>query len=473
MSKLSNNSSDGFEIKISPDRMKATLVVLPGAHVSASAIITRLREMKVARFDDGMIIESLEARKDAALSIEVATGTAPLEARSERVDYCVPIVDAKFCAGIRVVAGQIVATVTPGAAGTPGCDVFGQPVGCEGRAPLQIGRNLVFGARQIVCEKQGSLHLNGNVLSVEPLLELTEHEANSRAIDFDGDAAIRGSLREGRIVKITGGLTVSGTIEAVQLNTGGSAIVQEGIIGERTGKYMIGGHLRCRFLSGGFIIARQEVFVQSGITGSKLVCGSRLTVQMGSIVGGIVAANSGIECCTLGNSAGTPTLIEAGEGIASRSFLASLSQQIAVDQKRIRAVRGAIEPLLKMMKTLTAAQREKVTEMLYEADELELATNKMVADMGNQTRIFAENAHAKVLVENAVYPGVTVRFANVKTTFITALKGPFSLEPHKSNGVIEVVLTSRTDQSKMILPSHPIDLAPEPSSAVTFDSKAA
>jgi len=68
---------EGVQINVSPDRMTVTLSIEQGAKVSASDIITELRALKLARFDDGLVIEALEKRGDGGMSIEVASGLPP------------------------------------------------------------------------------------------------------------------------------------------------------------------------------------------------------------------------------------------------------------------------------------------------------------------------------------------------------------------------------------------------------------
>ena len=80
---------EGVQINVSPDRMTVTLSIEPGAKVSVSDFITELRGLKLARFDDGLLIEALEKRGDGPMSIEVASGIAPVEDRPQRIEYWV------------------------------------------------------------------------------------------------------------------------------------------------------------------------------------------------------------------------------------------------------------------------------------------------------------------------------------------------------------------------------------------------
>jgi len=458
MNELPKASLDGVEIAISSDRMTVTLNIQHGAEASSSDIIAQLRALKIARFDDGMVIEAIEHSKKGNKSLEVANGVAPVDDRPGRVEYRVPFAISSP-SPTKVEVEQVIANVTPGSMGTDGIDVFGQLIERRKSPPsLQIGRNLLEGNGKVICQARGNLQLIENVLSVEPLLEIRGDDGQLAPIVFDGDVAVRGSLDDGRSVEITGCLAVGGALEAVQLNAGGSVMVQGGLIGKQKGRYTIGGDLKCRFISGGIIVVGQDVQVQSDITESSITCGGRLVVDHGVIFGGIIAAIRGLACVTLGNTNGTPTLIEAGNGIAVRSFLVAARTQIEANQKRIQIIRSKIAPLVKVMKALTREQREKATELLFEADDLEMETKKLVADLEIQSRKLNENARAEVAIAKIVHPGVTVRFPDAETIFPTAIKGPLTLTQQKSNGHAQILLTNGTDQSTTILPSTPITM---------------
>jgi|GEM_PF-5097183 len=458
MNETPQNALDGCAINVSSDRMSVTLKITATASASATDVIARLKGMKISRFDDGLIIEAMLHRNGKELSIEVASGVAPVNDRPEGVKFSVPVSDVASGLITKVTAGQIIAEVTPGVVGTDGCDVLGEVIERRKVEPsLVIGRNASLVKGKVMSQMQGGLRLAGNVLSVEPLLEIRGDDGNGAPIIFDGDAVIRGSLNKGRVAQITGCLTVGGAIEGVQLKSGGSVVALGGIIGNQWGKYVIGGDLHCRFISCGSIVVGQDIHVQSNVTDSHIACAGRVVVTAGVIVGGVLAANSGLSCCILGNPAGTPTLIEAGAGVSSRAFLDSVNSQIESNHQRIRAIRAKITPLLKIMKSLTAQQREKATELLYEADELEATTRKLIADMEIQTRNLTEKSLAQVVVAKIIYQGVTIRFNNVMTVISTAIKGPLTLLPRQMGGVTQIRLIDGTDQSEIGLPTQPIN----------------
>ncbi len=76
-----------------PDQMTATLVVASEAQVSTVAEITCLKELKLADFDDGIVIDALETRKSGPLSLVVTSGVPAVDDRLDRVAFRVPVAD--------------------------------------------------------------------------------------------------------------------------------------------------------------------------------------------------------------------------------------------------------------------------------------------------------------------------------------------------------------------------------------------
>jgi len=451
------DSQDGVDINVSADSMSVMLVIRQGANADFADIIRRIRDLKVARFDDGIVIEALDQSKSAQTSIEVARGVAPVDDHGGKIEFQIPFSQDSASLITMVEVGQTIGQLSAPISGTDGCDVFGKTVERRKVIPQGLGRNIHEENGKLISHLRGNLRFTGNILNVEPLLEVRADAENVAPITFEGDVLMHGNIRDGRNVQITGCLSVEGTMEAIQLTAGASVAVQGGIVGNQKGKYIIGGDLRCRSVTGGFIIASKDIHVQSNISDARITCGGRLQVAQGLIFGGVVAANSGLTCATLGHPGGVPTLIEAGEGIAARAFQAMTTARITANQKRIQIIRARIAPLMKIMKTLTPQQREKATELLYEADELEVATGKLITDQKTQTTELHDTARAEVTVSKMIHPGVTVRFPTAKTTFTSVFKGPFTLVPRQVDNTTQVVLIDGNDQSVTALPTIAVE----------------
>src|SRR5262249_30921283 len=123
--------------------MSVTLQVPQDAAPNPADVIAKLREMKLAGFDDGLVIQALEQGKGKAVSVVVATGRPAVDERPAKIQYRVPVADGVNCTVAKVEADQVVATFTPGVAGSDGHDVFGTALPHQ-KNSIQFGRNLVL-----------------------------------------------------------------------------------------------------------------------------------------------------------------------------------------------------------------------------------------------------------------------------------------------------------------------------------------
>jgi uncharacterized protein (DUF342 family) len=271
----------------------------------------------------------------------------------------------------------------------------------------------------------GNARLSGGAISVHPLMEIYgDDESAKPQVDFAGDVAIKGLLRDGRTLHTGGCLVVGGVIEAANFKVEEWAHIKGGVVAREKGTGMVGGDLWCRFASGARLCVGGDVFIQSEIAHSKIACGGRLTITGGPIIGGEVAANGGINCKALGNSAGTKTIVEAGTDETLRNCIRESKTQSELERKRIKDICEKIAPLMKNLKALTAAQKERCTELLYEADEMESDINKRMIEMTARCKITAAKSKAEILVTETVYPGVIIRLPGVESVIETAITGP-------------------------------------------------
>jgi uncharacterized protein (DUF342 family) len=281
-----------------------------------------------------------------------------------------------------------------------------------------------------------------------------DDDGGSSVITFDGDVVIRGTLRDGRTLSTTGLLIVGGAIEAAQVNVNSDAFIKGGIVGKSRGKVAIDGTLRCRFVSAGHIIGAADVIVQSEIAYSSITSAGQVSVLHGPIVGGETIANAGIVCQALGNPSGKLTIVEAGTEQSFINFVASARDEIDRNRARVADVRTKIEPLMKHVKMLTPQQKERATELLYEAGELEARTETMVTTLEARCQAFRQRSNPVIVAHETIYPGVTIRFAGMEARITTAVKGPVKLKPIKTGNITEIAMVDMVDGSTCVLQSN-------------------
>lgn len=283
----------------------------------------------------------------------------------------------------------------------------------------------------------------------------------SGAIDFPGDVHIGGSVRENTQLKAGGRIIVAGAIEAATVEAGGELRVHGGIVGKDRGRCSTASNLSCRFASGAYLAAGGDVHVEASILQCHLSCGGALKVQAGTISGGEVSANGGIVCKLLGSATGIPTFVEAGVDRRFLSVFKSTLQQAELDRKRIHTIRTTVAPLLQQQKNLTAKQKERATELLYEADELSHTHSRKLDELRELWLSSIAAASSQIIVTEVLHAGTTIRFAGLETVIHTDIKGPLTLTTRKLalateiviidgiSGVVSALTTSRVDDAAL------------------------
>jgi uncharacterized protein (DUF342 family) len=376
--------------------------------------------------------------------------TAPKDNRG-MVSACVHI--------SKVADGQILATFTSPPPGTNGRDVCGQPLPFKKNlSNLKDAKNVICAKADVTATIRGNVRLRDGILSVEPLLELhAEQHIGPTQVEFDGDISVKGCLTDAWRLRASGSLISSGVVEAARLSAMGSIHIRGGIIGKDKGLCKAERHIWSRFLSHACVIAGGDVHVKGEIVQSRVTCAGVLKATGGPICGGTLIAGGGIHCKVIGNTSGTPTIIEAGAAQILPATSGVVQAEIYANRKRICGIREKIVPLMKQLKSLTPQQRERCTELLYEADELEEKTNQRDAQLTEESRVISAAARDEIVVSDIIYQGVTLRLSRMETIIQTALKGPFKITSRKEGNSTQIILIEESGKAAHILDSHHID----------------
>jgi CheY-specific phosphatase CheX len=296
-----------------------------------------------------------------------------------------------------------------------------------------------------------------------PLLEIDgANDADGRDVTFDGDVVVSGSLRAGRKLTATGSVRVTEAVEAVELHAAANLSVTGGIVGGETGTCSAGGELSCRFVSGGALRTAGPITVDGEIAHARVATSAALVVNRGPIYGGIVSANGGIHCQILGKPAGTRTVVEAGMDRRLLDDVIAGVPQIEARRKHAREVRSKLEPLLKHERALSRQQRERATELLWEAGELSKAADQEVVALADRDRAAQTRSTPTIVVAQRVYPGVTVRFPGVEAEVTAEIAGPVTIGVRQSGSATTIVATDGATGEERVLDSRPATEPAEP-----------
>lgn len=272
----------------------------------------------------------------------------------------------------------------------------------------------------------------------EPLQQNTDYIVNEnerirRNIYFEGNVIINADIPYWVEIVAGGNVTINKSVTYIKIVSGKNVVIKEGIRGGNNcyieangnveGKFFEG----CKIKTGGNLTAGYTLNTDVDVAGTIL-----MPEDKGSIVGGHIHAEKGIDVYNIGNKAMKHTLVEIGKGGVSRKDLKNIKKRIEFITTQISLIDNSMKKLKKrhtpeelyMMDTyikLVSAKEsksEEVKSLTIRRDELEEAIEK--------------NNEAKIRVRGTIFEGVTVCVAEQtweskerKDVFITLSKNDY------------------------------------------------
>jgi len=293
-------------------------------------------------------------------------------------------------------------------------------------ASAALGENvrLADDGRTILAAVPGRAVLRDGKVSVEPTLEFrSDLGAAFGPIDFPGDVTVGRDLLDNAKLSCDGALTVGGAIEAATVRAGGALVVDGGILGKHRG-VVAAATVRAHFIDRVTVTAAGDVACHREIAASTVIASGKIDIPNGTIIGGRLVANAGVFCGSLGNAAGVRTVVEVGVDEAFRTALPACLAAVDAQQARARRMEQSVAPLLALGKTLSEAQKERATQLIYEASEATEQAARAATDLQERQARAAEAARAEVHVADVLYPGVVILLPGYQVEIATPFQGP-------------------------------------------------
>jgi len=328
-----------FEFKLGADRLHvwlrlepprggapATLAQLQAALVEQGIVYgvsePALREaLARGHCEDWLVAEGREPEPGTPTRFETLLRQAGAAGADDRapVDY------REYGALIVVDPGTPLMRRHPARPGRPGIDVSGAAIAPREQPDLPF--EAVSGAAPspqdpdlLLASIAGLPSVGPRGVNVNPKVEVQDVDLQSGNIRFDGSVHVKGDIRAGMSLRVTGDVFVEGTVEAAELDLGGHLIVKGGIIGraehngaKTTAQVRCKGDVQARFIEHADIEAGGEVRAEAGIRDSQVLAGNAVLIgATGSLVGGRTAAHRLIRTPVLGDAWGDPTEVQVG-----------------------------------------------------------------------------------------------------------------------------------------------------------------
>lgn len=369
-----------LDLAVSQDSLKA--YIHPKGRIPAKvsvATVKKLLEAKEIKYgivDDTVIANYLKDENLRGKPLKIAEGKAPKATRDSTIKYYFDTdphkigkikeggaIDFKDRGEIpHVKDGDLIAKKIPGRAGSPGIDVFGNPIPVEKPKDIKIrygkGAQLSEDLLRIFATIDGLPHVpsDGRIF-VSPELKISgDVGLETGHVDFDGNIIVSGSVQDGFRVK--GKQLTAKEILKARIHITGDVVVFGGIIGAHI---KAGGNVRAMHMRGSSIQALGDVVIESECFDSTIESSGACIVKSGRICSSSISAKNGIEAKNIGSDSSTPCNLVVGIDTRVKKKIKRLQKQLMLREKVQGNRRERIEQLHK--------DSEKAVEKIAQAQD--------------------------------------------------------------------------------------------------------
>ena len=348
-------------------------------------------------------------------------------------------------------------------AGKVGRDVYGRALKPSRRpAEIKIGTGIRPSTEDpniLIAEVAGKATFKALEVRVDELVEIKgDVDYESGNIDSSTHVYIKGTVRDGFEVKSKKSIAVCGAVEAANMFAVENITIKGGILGRSKGAIESEGEIVAKFAEEASIKATGDVKIGKELMHSHVDTKGSLLAENGSIIGGTVYAREGIEVRALGSEAEIPTILTIGVHPDAIREAQALDKSIEGKRTTAQKVRQTLEPLVANIKRLSPQQKERVTELMYQADssdsevaELEAKRDKILAEAGPEKT-------PRVMLAKTLHPGVTLRIGRKQVVFKKELLGPVRIDERKVESATEFVAVNQLTGSITVLPSSHFEI---------------
>lgn len=418
---------------VAPDKMKASISFTPpenGRMMTYDEVIAALNENGVIYGINKGNIEAVVKYPIYSEMITVAEGTPPINGQNGKVQFHFDLkkqtkptiledgrVDFRELNLIESVAeGQVLCTLVPPIAGTPGKTVLGTDVPALSGKPavLPKGRNVSISedGLTLTANIRGQVSYQDGKVHIFSTYEVPADVDNSTGnINFVGNVAVRGNVLSGFSIEAGGNVEVWGVVEGATIKAGGDIILRRGMSGMGKGILISGGDIIARFIENSNVQAINNIKSEA-IMHSNVKCGNKLELsgKKGLLVGGTTKVGKEIVAKVIGSYMATVTDIEVGVDPTLRERYKELKEEIASMESDLRKAEQAIT-ILKKLEMAGALSPEKKEIMAKSVRTRLFFTNKLIEYKGEVSTIegkLQQESYGKIRAYNYIYPGTKV-----------------------------------------------------------------
>lgn len=452
-----------LEVKVSDDRMEATLTCMEKINLTHENIKTELYSKNITYGIDNQaidfVVSSINSNGEPIKNFLVASGKPCKEGRDgeikiffeineipcykEQKDGSIDIRETNIVQTIK--EGDELALLIPHVDPIPGKDVYGRIISAQKvkKVSLKPGKNVRVSEDGVhfFAETSGRPLFEGDKISVNEVLSIPgDLDLSVGNIDFDGIVEIDGNVEDGFKVKASKTITIRGFVGACELEAGLDIQINGGCNGKEQSNIICGRNLEAKYLNENKVISRGNITVRNEIVNSNLLSLGRVVVKSGSIRGGKIIAKKGIESYDIGSDMGVKTVLFPGEDFELNEKCKKIDECIIKINNEMEEINQMLAPLLKnkdLLSKLPEQQRDKLKETINhikklreEKDSLNNTKNKLITQS-------MQNALPEVVVYHYIFQGALLKIGKSRREIASKLEGPLRLYEENERVTVE------------------------------------
>lgn len=321
-------------------------------------------------------------------------------------------------------SGDVIAEVIPPEKAEDGIKVTGERAeGTDGLPLSEPGKNTVFSddGTRIVAAMDGELYFENGVFHVSKLLKInSDVDASTGNIDFAGDIAVYGNVREGFSVKCEGNIKIFGHAEASEIKAGGDLYIEKGMAGGSSGTIEAGGSLECRYLENCVVNVGRDIKADQ-VLGCTVNAGGLVTVRgtRGRIIGGSISGARGIKVQYIGSTLGASahTMLSVGMIANYKRQILEKNNEISEIEKETENITRKIYYFHKIKDNLNSVQKSLIQQLFSQLENRKQMIDKLQDEIEELKELCKETGGVIEISCDSLRSAVDIEYNGVKHTF--------------------------------------------------------
>ncbi len=351
-----------------------------------------------------------------------------------------------------VKSGQRIGQVQTATDGSDGIDVCGNTI----RAKPGKQNSIKFDAQTIEC------HDNGSVLSkiagqlviehdgyhISPSLTVDAYvDYSTGNIDFPGNVEVRKGVRDCFQIVSGKSITVSGLVEAAELVATRDIELLGGISGREKGTVHAGRDLIARYLNSSDCRVGRDLIVDKEICDCRVAVTGNVCSPTATIIGGHIASLGSCQIAQIGSEAGTHTVISLGRADTLDGFI---GQSLAIIKKLGEKASKAKAQIKELRDSPDASslKAEMMTSLQFEASEAEAKIMPLKEALRATMKLIDSKCSPVLNVQTMLCHDTEIRAGGFKAVLRESIKGPLTV---RIDDIGELVLHDQTSGSVLPL----------------------